>query len=71
MLTEEILCEGFCGAPGSSNPGACCDCVNDGCQNCVKGAADCHQACVNNGAAGGICAAPGSTNPSDCCACLT
>jgi len=61
---------GTCGAPGSRNPGSCCACRWDGCQACVKGAVDCHQACVNAGTAGGYCSNPGSTNPDSCCACI-
>lgn len=66
---------GYCAAPGSTNPGACCNClggctpaVND-CSLCLSGAPDCHQACIGAGYSTGDCANPGSTDPSACCAC--
>jgi len=60
---------GTCGAPGSTNPGACCACSNEGCEACTT-AADCQLACVQAGKPGGWCAHPGSTDPGTCCACL-
>ena len=61
---------GHCGNPGSSTAGSCCACSADGCEKCVVGVKDCHQACVSNGSSGGYCAHPGSTDSSKCCACL-
>ncbi|MBO4350848.1 MAG: hypothetical protein J6A01_07895 [Proteobacteria bacterium] len=61
---------GHCGNPGSTTAGSCCACESDGCEKCVVGVKDCHQACVNNGSSSGYCAHPGSTDSSKCCACL-
>jgi len=60
---------GQCGSPGSTNPGACCNCLAEGCEACA-GATDCHAACVLAGKPGGWCAHPGSSDPATCCACL-
>jgi predicted GH43/DUF377 family glycosyl hydrolase len=61
--------EGSCGAPGSTEPSACCSCLASPCAGCLGGSADCHAACVAAGWVGGFCDNPGSTNPSACCAC--
>ncbi|MCA9599694.1 MAG: hypothetical protein KC776_40575, partial [Myxococcales bacterium] len=61
---------GSCGAPGSTNPGACCACASEGCDACKGSAPDCQAACVAIGKAGGWCGHPGSINPSLCCTCL-
>jgi hypothetical protein len=73
--TEGITCAesckggGSCGAPGSTNPGACCVCAPEGCGGCTQ-SVDCQAACVGVGKAGGWCGQPGSTTPSACCVCL-
>lgn len=62
--------KGTCGAPGSTNPSACCACSTEGCEACTGSFPDCHAACAAiAGIGGGYCAHPGSTNPGVCCAC--
>ena len=64
---------GACGAPGSTDPAACCACdggtLPQDCSLCLDGAATCEEACQGSGFDHGTCGNPGSTDPSDCCAC--
>ena len=77
FATCEAACQdagkpgGSCGAPGSTDPAACCACAPDvGCEKCVGSHPSCKAACQANGAKGGYCAVPGSADPGACCACL-
>ncbi len=66
---------GFCGAPGSTNPQACCTCPGDpctggqGCGGCLGKFASCKEACKASGFPTGTCAFPGSNDPAACCSC--
>jgi len=66
---------GFCGAPGSVDPQACCTCPGDcvpyadDCSLCLDGFPHCDAACQAQGAASGTCAVPGSSDPAACCSC--
>jgi hypothetical protein len=66
---------GYCGAPGSGNPNACCTCPGDpcsgpqGCSGCLDEFDSCHEACHASGFPTGTCAFPGSQDPAACCQC--
>ncbi|MBM4355680.1 MAG: hypothetical protein FJ109_18135 [Deltaproteobacteria bacterium] len=67
---------GYCGAPGSANPNACCTCPGNscgggqGCSGCLGGKFDsCKKACQAAGFPTGTCAFPGSKDPTKCCQC--
>jgi hypothetical protein len=62
---------GYCGVPGSTDPGACCSCTavapEPDCSVCAPGG--CVAACRAAGFSIGMCGAPGSTDPAVCCSC--
>jgi hypothetical protein len=64
------LATGTCGAPGSTNPAACCACTVDPCSKCIFGTTNCQKACKRIGKTTGYCGYPGSTNPLQCCVCF-
>ena len=59
---------GVCAVPGSEEPGSCCDCSSDGCEECSRGQT-CQESCAAAGWSMGTCGKPGSRDPADCCAC--